>query len=592
MLGLCFWSDAVRAQFFSPGDLAQAHAQLEGDAHCADCHAAGNRVSDDKCVACHQDVGRSLRQKKGLHGRKFQGQPCGSCHVDHRGREHSLLRWDPKTFEHAQTGWVLAGAHSRVECAKCHTGKNERQHSTFIGLGTACASCHQDKHEGRFGNSCQNCHDAASWSQLDLEHFDHQQARFDLRGKHRQVACAKCHGEPAKYQPLAFQACTNCHQDPHAGKLGSSCEGCHGESAWKTITMKRAAHPGLSLQAGHAEVPCKGCHDRGNLVAPSRGKRCVSCHKPVHLAQFGDDCADCHASIRWLGLPDALGRRIHARTRYPLQGKHEDTPCTECHSPKRPVAKRYRRLNFDRCVDCHRDVHKGHFRDRDGGECSACHTLDGFSPSSFGVEQHASSRFALTGGHEATPCSACHTGARPRLDWQLQKQTCSDCHENPHGSQFDVQMKAGGCGACHDTKAWDIPKIAHDTWPLTGAHAQARCDECHTVSEADRRAGNGVSYRQAPRECEGCHADVHLGQFRLTEPQKQCSECHGTVTFKLPGFDHAARTSYALEGKHSSVACRACHVPAQLANGETTALWRLPYRACKDCHANPHAGEP
>jgi len=589
---LCSWAGAVRAQFFSPGELARDHAQLEGDTHCGDCHSAGNRVSNDKCLACHEDVGRTLRQKGGLHGRKFLGQPCGSCHVDHRGQDHELTRWDPKAFEHEQTGWKLAGDHARLDCAKCHTGKNVRGNPTFIGLSNTCSSCHKDEHQGRFGTRCQTCHDEEDWKQLDLDPFDHDQARFDLRGKHQKVACAKCHGEPPRYRPLAFQACGDCHKDPHQARLGSECQSCHSEDSWQKLNMKRAAHPGLSLAAGHATVACKTCHDRGNLAAPSKGKRCASCHTPVHVAKFGDDCADCHASIRWLGLSEALGRKVHAQARYPLAGEHQEVACDKCHSPKKPRAKRYRKLEFDQCADCHRDVHAGQFRDRNAGACEGCHSLDGFRETSFGIEQHASSRFALTGGHEATPCGSCHTKEPPRLDWQLEKQACSDCHQNPHGSQFDEQLRAGGCGACHTSRAWDLPNIAHDSWPLTGAHQAARCDQCHTPSEADRKAGAGLSYRDAPRDCEGCHDDVHLGQFRLTEPQRQCADCHGATRFTLPEFDHRASTGYTLEGKHASVACRACHVPTELSSGERTALWRLPYRGCKDCHKNPHAEGP
>jgi len=582
----------VHAQFFSPGELAQDHAQLEGDAHCGDCHSAGNRVSNDKCLVCHEDVGRTLRQKSGLHGRKFLGQPCGSCHVDHRGQDHELTRWDPKKFEHEQTGWKLGGDHAQLDCAKCHTGKNVRGNPTFIGLSNTCSSCHKDEHQGRFGERCQTCHDEEDWKQLDLDPFDHDQARFDLRGKHQKVACAKCHGEPPKYQPLAFQACGDCHQDPHQARLGSECQSCHGEDSWKKLSMQRAAHPGLSLAAGHAAVACKTCHDRGNLAAPSRGKRCASCHTPVHVAKFGDDCADCHASIRWLGLPEALGRKVHAQTRYPLAGEHQEVACDKCHSPRQPRAKRYRKLEFDQCADCHRDVHAGQFQDRNSGDCESCHSLDGFRETSFGIEQHASSRFALTGGHEATPCASCHTKEPPRLDWQVKKQACSDCHQNPHGSQFDEQLRAGGCGACHTTRAWDLPNIAHDSWPLTGAHQAARCDQCHTPSEADRKAGAGLSYREAPRDCEGCHDDVHLGQFRLTEPERQCGDCHGTTRFTLPEFEHRASTGYNLEGKHAAVACRACHVLTELSSGERTTLWRLPYEGCKDCHKNPHAEGP
>jgi hypothetical protein len=577
------------AQFFSPGDLAESHAALEGDAHCNDCHSAGSRVSNDKCMACHEDVGRSVRQKTGLHGRKFLGQPCGNCHTDHRGKEHILTRWDPKTFDHDQTGYELEGAHRRVDCSKCHTGKNERSQATYIGLSSTCASCHKDVHEGRFGTGCQSCHDDDSWKTLDLDPFDHNLARFSLRGKHQQVACAKCHGEPAKYKPLAFDTCGNCHKDPHQGKLGPSCDSCHVEASWKQIDMEREAHPGLNIQAGHAKVQCRTCHDRGNLVSPSRGKRCVSCHAPVHEAKFGDDCADCHAQIRWLGLPDALGRRVHDKTAYPLEGKHETTECDACHSPKLPRPKRYRQLVFGRCADCHKDVHKGQFDDRQAGECATCHSLAGFAPTRFGVELHATSRFALDGGHEAAPCASCHTGKSPRVDWQVPRQACADCHENPHGTQFEREMQAGGCKSCHNVVAWDIPNIAHETWPLTGAHQKVRCDQCHTPTEADRRAGAGVSYRDAPRECEGCHDDLHLGQFRLSEPRKDCQDCHQTQSFKLPNYDHLTATGYALTGKHAKVRCAACHVRTEIAGGESTALWRLPYDDCKDCHKDPHS---
>lgn len=584
-----FIARSAGAQFFSPGDLARAHAELEGDGHCGDCHTAGSRVSNEKCVGCHEDVGRSIRQKTGMHGRRYVGQPCGNCHIDHRGREHTLARWDPKTFDHEQTGWGLEGAHTRVDCDKCHTGKNERARQTFIGLSNTCASCHADVHAGRFGTSCESCHDDTSWKTLDLDPFDHALARFPLRGKHQQASCAKCHGEPARYQPIAFDTCGSCHKDPHRGKLGPSCDSCHVETGWKELEMDRSAHPGLDIQAGHTQVACRTCHDRGNLLSPSRGKLCISCHAPVHEAKFGDDCADCHAAIRWLGLPDELGRRVHDKTSYPLDGKHETTDCDACHSPKRPRAERYRKLVFARCGDCHKDVHRGQFVDREAGECATCHTTGGFTPTTFGAELHATSRFALDGGHEAAPCGACHAGGKPRLDWQVARQTCAECHANPHGSQFEREMRAGGCGSCHGVVAWDLPNIAHETWPLTGAHQKARCEQCHTPSEADRRAGAGISYRDAPRECEGCHEDVHLGQFRLSEPRKGCLDCHQTQSFKLPGYDHLESTGYALTGKHAGVRCGNCHVPTDIASGETTALWRLPYRDCKDCHRDPHS---
>lgn len=591
-LVLLFCSSLARAQFFSPGALSSEHAALEGDGQCADCHSAGRRVEASKCTSCHADVARTIERKTGLHGKTFAGKPCGSCHVEHRGREHQLVRWDEQSFDHRQAGWPLRGAHQKTECGKCHTSKNERNNPTFIGLGSACSSCHQDPHRGRFGSSCQSCHDEVRWKNVDLDPFDHTLARFELRGKHRQVECGKCHGQPAKYQPLEFDQCTDCHQDPHAGRLGSGCEGCHDESSWKKTLMQRSAHPGVSLTNGHAKVACKSCHDRGNLRAPSRGERCVSCHQPVHTADFGNDCKSCHDEVRWLGLDDALGRRVHARTRYPLEGKHQSTPCKGCHQASVPRAQRFRGLEFDTCLDCHRDVHRGQFAERDAGACEGCHDLGGFTPTSFGVEAHATTDLALLGAHEATPCGSCHTGARPRLDWQLSQRECAECHENPHGTRFERELQAGGCASCHETSAWDVPKIAHDTWPLTGKHASVRCDQCHSASPEDQKAGAGPSYRGAPRACDGCHSDEHLGQFRLSEPVKACDACHDTRTFELQRFAHLEQTGYALTGKHASVRCSACHVPAELAGGQRTTLWRLQYRECRDCHKDPHEVAP
>ncbi len=578
----------LRAQFFSPGPLSRPHQSLEGDAHCNDCHSAGRGVSNDKCMSCHADVARTLRLKTGLHGRNYAGKPCAECHVDHRGKGHDLVRWDEKRFDHALTGYPLSAGHQKPACATCHTGKNNRGAATFIGLDPACTSCHRDPHEGRFGASCQPCHDEVSWKNLDLDPFEHDLTRFSLRGKHARVDCAKCHGTPAKYRPLEFDACGDCHRDPHQGRFGTTCESCHSEDGWKKLHMQRSAHPGVSLASGHDRVQCATCHDQGTMKRPSRGERCVSCHAPVHTAAFGNDCASCHGQIRWLGLPDSLGLEVHDKTRYTLTGKHVSTRCDACHSPKLPSKRRFRQLAFDDCLDCHQDSHEGQFSDRDNGACEPCHTTAGFSPTSFGVEAHQTSRFELTGAHEAAPCGTCHKSPPPRLDWQVPKSACADCHENPHGTRFAAEMKQDGCATCHSSVAWDMPHVAHETWPLTGKHASVRCDQCHTPTAADRQAGHGESYKDAPRECEACHDDVHLGQFRLSDPVTSCEGCHATATFKIPNFDHPARTGYALIGQHQRVACAACHLPTELRDGRRTTLWRLPYDECRDCHKNPH----
>ena len=538
VLGLSTARTAL-AQLLSPGPLSRSHASLEGDQHCGDCHPSGKRVDQGACLKCHGDIGGRIAAGAGMHGTVWRGA-CEGCHVEHVGGGPPT-RWPgggPNNLDHAQTGWPLDGAH-KTQCNKCHNKSNARGAPTFLGLSKACASCHKDPHDGRFGTACASCHGESAWKDLSeagLKGFDHDSARFQLRGAHTSVACAKCHFEPPKWTGLKFGACIDCHKDPHAGRLGNGCTDCHEDTKWKPVSFKHigAKHPGVSLGNGHAAVQCQTCHDKGNLAAPSRGTQCVSCHKAVHKAPLGTACAGCHGSIQWLGLPRSIGLAAHVKTDYPLSGKHDEVACAGCHKPTLPKDERYRKLAFGRCVDCHQDRHAGEFASADGGECKKCHSVAGFRPTLFGTEAHAATRFALVGKHTASPCSACHTSARPLLDLHVAKQACADCHANPHGDQFAAEMAKGGCGHCHEPTGWNLPKIDHSTWPLTGAHATAACNSCHHPSAEDRKAGHGASYRGVPRQCSGCHDDAHLGQFRLTQPASSATSATRPGASKSP----------------------------------------------------------
>jgi hypothetical protein len=578
------------AQLLSPGPLSRSHASLEGDQHCNDCHSTGKRVSQTGCLNCHTDVGGRIAAGKGLHGLQYRGKACESCHAEHLGGG-APVRWpggDPTKLDHGQTGWPLQGAHAQVACNKCHNKGNSRGSHTFLGLSTACNSCHKDVHQNRFGPSCTNCHGERTWTDVKVDAFNHDLARFALRGAHQSTPCAKCHSTPPRYTGLQFDACTDCHKDVHRGRLGPTCTSCHTEAKWKPATLRAGMHPGTSLANGHAMVSCGACHDRGNLAAPSRGVACVSCHKPVHEAPFGKQCASCHASIEWLGLDRSVGLSAHEKTEYALTGEHRSTACNACHKPSVPEAARYRGLAFARCTDCHRDEHQGEFVKRDRGECGRCHSTRGFRATSFGVVAHVSTAFPLEGTHSATPCSSCHGTAHPLVDLRVSKEACADCHENPHGAQFAKEMTEGGCGHCHKPTGWHLPKIDHRTWPLTGAHATAECDSCHHPTDADRKAGRGPSYRGVPRNCGGCHDDPHLGQFRLTKPSLECDRCHTTTTFQIGSFDHDTIAGWALTGAHAKAKCGECHAVAALDGRQSAVRWRLPNAECSVCHANPH----
>lgn len=509
------------AQFLSPGKLAAAHAEIDGDASCSECHSTGKRIDANACLGCHDDLAAQIRRQAGLHGREYRGQDCGGCHVEHLGRNAKLIRWPggaPARFDHRQSGWSLEGAHASVRCDDCHKVRNRRGNSTYLGLQTECVSCHEDPHKGRFDEA--------------------------------------------------------------------ACTSCHNQTDWSQVTNVRKNHPGLSLAAGHAKTKCEACHDQGNVVAPSSGAECVACHAQVHDAKFGDRCENCHASIRWMGLPSKIGLRAHPLTGFPLEGLHRQVDCKRCHSPKLSPQKRFRGLQFDQCTDCHRDVHRGTLGSAD---CATCHDEHGFWPTRFTVEQHARTEFPLEAKHQFVPCSDCHQSKRPRYILSVKARACGDCHENPHGEQFAAEMRDGGCAHCHSERGWESPKIDHSAWPLTGAHAESACDSCHSPSQQDRLSGRGATYRGVPRECEGCHLDTHAGQFRLTEPERACDACHLTTSFGIEAFKHEELAGYPLEGAHAAVECSACHEKEKLRGGARVVRYRLGYQECADCHANPHA---
>jgi hypothetical protein len=122
------------------------HAALQ----CSACHATpAFHDAGDACTDCHA--------KEDPHGGTF-GAVCATCHTP--------VDWHATSFDHAAiTGFALSGAHARVSCAGCHTGK--RQELASAGA-PACGQCHRqdDPHGGRFGADCAACHGPESFGDV------------------------------------------------------------------------------------------------------------------------------------------------------------------------------------------------------------------------------------------------------------------------------------------------------------------------------------------------------------------------------------------------------------------------------------------
>ena len=628
LAAFCVLTTPVSAQI-SPGPLARPHQYLDGALHCTDCHKIGGGQPQFKCSSCHTDIGERVNAKRGLHGSYHipagSSQECVRCHSDHNGVNFALIKWDQNKFDHKETGYLLEGKHTGLACNKCHSPdkipaaerakiKMKDLSKTFLGIPQACVACHKDFHEGRLGQNCLQCHNFVDWKDTSGK-FDHNKTRYPLTGLHQQVKCEKCHTPDAsgapRYKGLPFSKCDDCHADPHKGSFkDKSCASCHNTISWKKVSNSglnnnfdhsKTKYP---LLGKHATVECEACHIKGDFKKELPFAKCTDCHKDEHNGQFakrkpdGIECSSCHNLDGW--KPSLFDVKAHAKTDYPLIDGHAKVKCDGCHTPKGKDTI-FKITNFKRCTDCHMDEHDNQFAGKPyENQCDQCHNLKGYSPSTFTLAQHKKTKFDLTGGHIAVPCTDCHKLAdknqpKSKIPYHFADLSCTTCHEDIHHGQFkERQEKVGkdgkpmGCEACHGTKSWrELDGFDHNTtsFRLEGAHRAVACIDCHKPPNLETKLIN-VDFKKAPEKCEECHEDPHGGQFIkfYTDKITPCGDCHNATKWKPSTFDHDKRTTFALEGEHRNVACAGCHKLFKEVDGKQVLFYAPTQKACADCH--------
>ncbi len=589
----------------SPGDLTRAHAKYEGMSNCTLCHDLGNKVTNAKCLDCHKEMQALLDRKRGYHSSKeAKGKDCTVCHSEHHGRKFDMLHFDALNFDHDLTGYPLKKRHAEIDCKKCHMPDKirdpelKKRKGTFLGLEKKCLSCHDDYHQKTLDNDCAKCHNEKKWRPAPK--FDHDDAKYKLEGKHVDVDCKKCHPlEKRKGQDfqvftgLSFKKCVDCHKDPHLEHLPGACAQCHDvQHDFKDFRTRSHFNHGLTkfkLRGKHKSTACFECHKKGTnpktIFQDQLGVRedaCVKCHEDKHGGKFGTDCAKCHNERSFLSLDD-LKTFDHSVTDYPLEGQHTGVECKSCHKGKYTDP-----LDFSRCDKCHEDYHRGVFAKAgaQAPDCVDCHSLSaGFDNSAYGFERHAKSDFPLEGGHEATPCFACHLKEDKDPPWQFREigKACVDCHDDIHNDFIPEKYYPDrDCARCHDASRWSEVHFAHDStgWSLEGKHMEVACRACHF-----KETGDNGQYTQKfvdlDKECFACHDNVHGTQFE-EEGKTDCKRCHDAEDWEPRGFDHS-KTAFPLDGKHKDLACQECHKIPE--GGEIKDInYKIEKFECIDCH--------
>jgi len=611
----------------SPGPLSRAHQSLTGATNCTACHKLGS-VATLKCLDCHAEIATRLAAHKGLHATynipQGSSNECSRCHSEHNGEDFPLIKWDPKSFDHKLTGYVLEGKHAGVACARCHTAdhiapaaraaiKMKNLSRSFLGIPQTCVTCHEDPHKGRLGANCLQCHNFSDWKTLSVGQFDHSKTRFPLTGLHAQVKCEKCHtpgadGKP-RYTGIPFAKCSDCHTDPHHGSFPQGCESCHNTESWKRVSLaavdrnfdhSKTKYP---LLGKHATVDCARCHAGGDFKKPIPFAKCMDCHKPdPHNGQFakrpgGGECASCHTVEGF--KPSTFTAKDHTTSAYALEGKHFAVECAKCHIPKGKDT--LFKIKFQRCTDCHKDEHDGQFAAAPYlNNCERCHTLQGYKPSTFTLARHKETHFVLSGGHVAVPCGDCHKEQayaegtpKPVVFYHWKNLSCTTCHQDPHKGQFAKRMQQVradgtpiGCEACHSTKSWkELSRFDHSktSFPLVGAHKATACIDCHKPPNMETKL-IAADFTAAPTKCEDCHEDIHGKQF-AKNGVTACVDCHNSAKWKPSLFDHDKRTSFALQGLHKNVRCEGCHKEFRTVEGKKVLFYKPTPKQCEGCHA-------
>ena len=590
----------LKAQL-SPGDLTNAHAELEGIRNCTQCHTLGNKVENSKCLDCHDEIQVRLDQGRGFHNSKdVKGKDCATCHSEHHGRKFDMMRFDQDNFDHDLTGYELTGGHNRIDCRDCHQPDFiedrdlRKRENTFLGLEQECIACHEDVHQNTLStNDCASCHSTETFA--PAEYFDHDDTDYPLKGKHVEVDCIECHQKETrngkefqKFADIEFKNCVSCHDDVHNNNLGTNCKQCHSESSFTSLRkIKRFNHnrTNFPLKGAHQRIDCAACH---NLDAPVetifqehlgvQTNDCISCHEDVHDNKFGTNCVECHNEETWLSVK--TDDFDHSKTDFQLVGKHRTVECRECHTESltKPLA-------HDRCVDCHDDYHEGEFVTNGvSPDCAECHTEYGFLGSLYTIELHNQTKFPLEGGHLATPCFACHLDEKEKWTFRNIGERCVDCHEDVHeGYIAEEYYPDQDCEQCHVVDNWVDNHFDHNRteFELLGNHANATCMDCHAPDE-DADTNRYERFANSPQECAECHGNVHEDQF-VENGITDCARCHGFSDWTMDDFDHN-KTAFKLEGAHETVACEECHQPMETEDGKTIIQYKFKSFECIDCH--------
>jgi hypothetical protein len=401
------------------------------------------------------------------------------CHTEHK--REIIKDFKHKEFDHNKSLFTLAGKHVLAECEKCHLKTEEKtvtKRFTYIGISRDCTGCHENIHRTKSSEKCDNCHGEDEWKKTTFDH--NTQSRYKLSGLHGSITCEKCHkekggsGKIRDFSLPGFDSCLTCHEDTHKGSLSPDCLQCHTLKGWKTLVFSHEQSK-YQLRGAHKKAACNSCHTANKYVGLNY-KKCSDCHKKTPHNGLHEPCTSCHGEESWKTLVKGWDRDVegHGRYDYQLAGAHTNVACNKCHESDNTVV--YFKMNYSKCIDCHRDEHNRQFPEK---KCDECHVLEDFKKLTF---DHERADFKLEVMHKDIQCEKCHEDKK----YKPVPVNCEECHNEI-------------------TKYY---RGMFNTYPVVIPSPKSRlvmCEKCHETNKENFKADGNT--------CISCHEKVYEDFF-------------------------------------------------------------------------------
>ena len=472
-------------------------------ADCGNCHSAGDSFLPAFGSFDHSMPPISLPTTR-----------CDSCH----GVTATGLPTPTATYSHMPIGGT--------DCRDCHSpGTFITGTYDHVGVTSGCETCHNEiisvgKIASHFptpaGTFCEDCHyDALATPTIFFADASFDHVGIDVNN------CMECHngnfdttmntlyGKPTTHIPTS-QDCSVCHTT--------------------TPPFSTSAQSGFN----HVSITgnCESCHNGNpNYVAVGAiGKNFNSAANGVEHIPSIDTCVTCHSNTSSGGFASSSGFLSSIFHNGLTSG------CAGCHVseflplPSNSGAKLIKDSN-------HLPT---------GQDCDLCHSVSGFTPSSF-------AHVGITGN-----CTSCHDGSASFVavgalgktpDHPVTTTDCGVCHNTTDFSEvFDHTGRVDNCVECHgDGTVGAVTKKNPGHVPTT-----EDCSVCHVPGTFENAIFNHTGITS---NCASCHDGViATGKDAKTNPDhistnQDCSACHVPTAFSQANFDH----------QNISNNCAVCH---------------------------------